>query len=78
MCAFSSNLLTHGALFLLQLWFRPGKEEMVGLKQERFKLDVRGSLGFLECCDQDVYLSFKVLSVRSAVKEEDSGRGHPL
>ena len=74
MCAFSSHLLTHGALFLLQLRFRRRKEEMVGLKQEGFKLDVRESLEFLECYDQDVYLSFKVLSVRSAV-EEDPGHG---
>lgn len=48
---------------------------MAGLKQGGFKLDVRESLEFLECYNQDVYLSFKVFSVRSAVEEEDPGHG---
>ena len=42
---FSLNLLTNGALFLLQLWFRPKKEETVGLQQGGFKLDVRKEFG---------------------------------
>lgn len=48
---------------------------MAGLKQGGFKLDVRESLEFLECYDQDLCLSFKVFSVRSAVEEEDPGHG---